>query len=211
MNYVKIYDPMTENLLSDLSLTLIDSTDQFTMNVHKIILYLSCPYFEKLLINCKEKYDSQITIKIENIYVAYDIIMLFYNQKTNLANLPNWEHLLTEFKCRDFFGFPLNPELLVDLIVPNEGFELLLDVVELVGYNENTIKLISDNLPETYDVANFSSELINAICNISRPFFIVSGCSDHTIIIWNSDTGDIIRTIDVKKIYVYVFHQIINK
>jgi BTB/POZ domain len=107
MNYIKEYDPKRENLFTDLSLTLIDSTNQLTMNVHKIILYLSCPYFEKLLTNCREKDATHITIEVENVHIAHDIIMAFYNQKTNLANLPNWKHLLAEFKCRDFFGFQL--------------------------------------------------------------------------------------------------------
>jgi WD40 repeat protein len=200
MNYIKAYDPREENLFTDLSLILTDGTSTLTMNVHKIILYLSCPYFEKLLTNFREKDATHITIEVENIYVAYDIIMAFYNQKTNLANLPYWEHLLTEFKCRDFFGFRLDSELLSDLKVPDEGFELLLDIIELVGYNENTIKSINDNLPGTYDISNFSSELINAICKISILDSIVYGGSDRTIKIQNIETGAIIRTIDINAI-----------
>jgi WD40 repeat protein len=191
MNYIKEYDPTKENLFTDLSLTLIDGINSLTMNLHKIILYLSCTYFEKLLTNCKEKSASNITIEVPNVHVAYDIIMSFYNQKANHGNFPDWKHLLESFKCRDFFGFSLNSKLLSNLKVPAEGFELLLDIIELFDYDELPINLINENIPKSYDLSNFSPELLDKMWKIASSYYIVSGSYDQTIKIWNSGTAKI--------------------
>ena len=70
-----------KNLFTDLKLTLFDGTNQITINVHKIILYFSCIYFEKLLTSLKEKNMDEITIEVPNIYVMHDIIMSYYNPR----------------------------------------------------------------------------------------------------------------------------------
>jgi len=57
-------------------------------------------------------------------------------------------------KCYDFFGLDHDFSLISDLNIPAEGFELLLDVVDLIGYNDQTIKLIIKNMPEEYSLKN---------------------------------------------------------
>src|SRR5580698_11286453 len=128
MNPNNLHDAINNHLFIDLVLTLKDGINEITMNLHKIILYSSCSYFEKMLTNCKEKNLDKITIIVPNIFVTYDIIMSFYYQQTNfgnlpcrqrrrlihpasLVNLPKWKHLLESIKCYDFFGLTFDHSL----------------------------------------------------------------------------------------------------
>jgi hypothetical protein len=113
MNPNKLHDAINNHLFIDLILTLKDSINEITMNLHKIILYSSCSYFEKMLTNCKEKNLDRITIIVPNVFVTYDIIMSFYYQQTNFGNLPKWKHLLESIKCYDFFGLTFDHSMLV--------------------------------------------------------------------------------------------------
>jgi WD40 repeat protein len=133
---------------------------------------------------------------VPNIYISHDVILSFYNQKTNIADYPEWEHLLLSFKCRDFFGIPNNHTLLENLEVPAAGFELLLDVIELVGYNDLTIKLLNKNLPDTYDLSKFPLELRNAMSKIPMSYNIITSCYSGHIKIWNAETYNLIHTLD---------------
>ena len=129
MDYNKLFHTINQNLFTDLLLTLDDGTKQITMHLHKIILYSSCLYFEKLLTTLKEKNERHITIKVPNAFVSYDIIMSFYCQKTNIGNLPSWQHVLESIKCFDFFGLPFDSTLLSNLDIPPKNFDSLLDVI----------------------------------------------------------------------------------
>src|SRR3990172_2553760 len=123
MDYSKLYGTIDNNLFTDLILTLDDGINQITSYFHKIILYSSCIYFEKLLTTFKEKNQYQIKIEVPNAFVAYYIIMSFYHQTTNIGRLPQWQHTLESVKCYDFFGLSVDSTLLFNLDVPNEGFE----------------------------------------------------------------------------------------
>ena len=194
MNFHKLYQAVNDELFTDITLTLIDSTNKITMDLHKIILYSSCIYFEKLLTNFKEKHLNEITIQVPNAFVCYDIIMSFYGQKTNIGNLPNWQHLLEFVRCYDFLGLESDTNLLKDLEIPSEGFELLLDVVELIGYDNYSNKLVIKNLPKDYDLSKLSKDLIKKILEFNQDN-IVSGNNDGSIKIWNARTGELIKTL----------------
>src|SRR6202453_204535 len=99
MDFIKLYNTIDNNLFIDLSLTLIDANHEIKINLHKIILYSSCIYFEKLLTNCKEKYLNEITIDVPNAFIVYDIIMSFYRQKMNIGNYSEWKYQLELIKC----------------------------------------------------------------------------------------------------------------
>jgi hypothetical protein len=117
---------------------LTDGHKNIIMNVHKIILYCSCSYFEKLLTNFKEEKSNNITVNVSNVYVAYDMIMSFYNKKTNLGKLSKIEHLLETLKCHDFFGksfFPKGKEDL-DNTPRSEGFGFEIDCMLLNNTRE---------------------------------------------------------------------------
>ena len=55
-------------------------------------------------------------------------------------------------KCRDFFCLPFESSSIFSLNVPVEGYQLLLDVIDIIGYNNETIQLLIKNMPKDYDL-----------------------------------------------------------
>jgi WD40 repeat protein len=195
MNYDKLFSLTQVKIFTDLILTLNDRYHQFTIHVNKNILYSSCIYFEKLLTNFKEKNLNEITIGVPNVYVAHDIIMSFYGQKTNSGNLSKSRRLLESIKCYSFLGLDFDEMILDDMEIPEEDFELLLDAIDIIGYNEKTIRLINRNVPKDYDLSKFSKELLAEMLRLSTSYNIISGSTDHSIKIWNNTTGELIKTL----------------
>lgn len=172
---------------ADLVLVLKDDLNEMTIDVHKNILATNSPYFSKLFSILKEKDQDKITIQVSNINITHDIIMNFYGQKNNSTNVPKWKYDLETVKCLDYLGIYCDATLISNIKVPPEGYDLLLDVIEIIGYDEETIKLISDNLPNDYDVSKFPKELIDAIIKVNTVYHIISGSVDETINVWTTD------------------------
>lgn len=150
------YSVTKDKLFTDLALTLYDDTNEITINLHKIILYIRCIFFKKLLTSCCEKILNEIKIWVPNVYVARDIIISFYdnnsnkNLKMNTSGFSNWKYVLESAKCYDYFGLVFDKSLLENLKVPKEGFELLLEVIDIIDHDDKLIYLIETNLPTGY-------------------------------------------------------------
>lgn len=65
--------------------------------------------------------------------------------------------------CRDFLGLKINSDMIKNIIVPLEGFELLIKVVDLIGFFDETIDVIVQNMPKDYDKSILSDELLDKI------------------------------------------------
>jgi len=195
MNYNKLSRSIQEKIFTDVTIILSDKSHQIIINAHKIILYTTSVYFEKLLTTFKEKHDDVISIEVPNAYIAYDVIMSFYGQQTNLGKLSPNKHLLESIKCKYYFGLDIDESLLNGINVSEEDFELFLDIIDLIGYNERTIKLINKNLPEIYDLSKFPKELLNEMLELSKIYYIISSNKD-SITIWNALTYKLVRTFD---------------
>jgi WD40 repeat protein len=196
MDYDKLYLLLQEKLFTDLTLVIRDKSNQIIIDINKNILYASCVYFEKLLTNCKEKTLNNIAIEVPNTYVVNDIIMSFYGQQTNSGNLSQNKHLFESIKCRNFFNMNIDSSLLDNIKVSQEDFELLLDVIEIVGYDDKTIDLINKNLPEEYDLTKFPEELLNEMLEIAQIYTIASVGSDGDIKIYNTKTSCLLKTFN---------------
>ena len=192
MDFHKLYQTINDELFTDITLILSDANNEITIDLHKNILYSSCIYFEKLLTNFKEKHLDQIRIEVPNAFVCYDVIMSFYGQKTNIGNLPDWLHQLESVKCHDFLGLK-SDILLENPEIPEKGFESLLSVVDLIGYNATSTKLVVKNLPKEYDLSKLSKELIKKILEFNNDRIV--SASEHGIKIWNAETGERINTL----------------
>jgi len=197
MNYTKLYSLIQQKLFTDLSLTLVDrNNNRISIDVNKNILFASCDYFEKLLTNCKEKNSNNIVIEVANIYIMYDAIMGFYGQETNLGNIPKNKHLLELMLCYNFLGLDIDQSSLDNIEVSEEDFELFLSVIDLIGYDEETIELINNKIPKNYDLSKLSKELLNEMLLTEKTYYIISGGSDKWIYMWNKDGKMISRSMN---------------
>src|SRR5581483_8808355 len=199
MDFNKLYQDLHNKKYTDVELILVDSNKQLNMNVHKVILACSSEYFDKLFSFGAEKFQHQITINVNDVNVAHDIIISFYGQNINSTNYPHWKYLLESMKCRCFFCLPIDISSLYDLIVPVEGFDLLLEIIEQgsiassstcssgdkVEYfdfinDDKIMRTIKKNMPINYDLGNLSLEFVKELSKF-QDLKIVSGSGDKSV------------------------------
>ena len=179
----------TYKLPSDLELTLVDDDhNQITLNVHKNILANTAPYFSKLFGFGIEATSDKITINVSNLNIMFDLIMSYYDEKQN--SLPEWKYKLETIKSKIFLGMDYDPNLLRNIKVPEEGFEQLINAIEMIGFTDETIKIINNNLPTDYDIAKLSTELINEMINVGSSYSIASICNG-SVKLWNTNGQEI--------------------
>ncbi|ANB51036.1 hypothetical protein [Powai lake megavirus] len=160
-----------------------------------------------------------IKINIPNVYVARDIIESFYDKvlyggsksliqvrkesNYNILNYPEWKYTIELHKCNDYFGLDVDLDKIYCLQVPNENFDELLDFVDLIGYNNQSIQLLINNLPSNYDFTNFSRELLTVILKMLKSYCFVTLNKNGEIKIWNNGSDNqIINDINLRsKIY----------
>lgn len=185
MNHLNLFD-------QDLILTIIDDNRQLVIGVNRSLLRSSCPYFEKLLTNFKEKNLNEITIKVPNASITKDIIMIFY--KKIITDNNHWSYQLDKIKCLDFLGLPYEDHLLT-IKVPLEGFDQLIYFIDSHGYTGDRVRLIYNSIPKNYHPENFSEELINIFKSLEKSQIIITGI-EKNIKIWCSETGQLIKKFD---------------
>lgn len=162
MDHNKLYQLLIDDKFFDVIIELIDDEDVLSINAHKIILCVSCEYFEKLFTLFREKNQSKITIKVPNRYVIRDIIIGFYGRNPQPC-INDWKYQLDLVVCRDFLGLKISSYMIKNIIVPLEGFESLIKVVDLIGFFDETIDIIIRNMPKDYDKSILSDELLDKI------------------------------------------------
>jgi hypothetical protein len=175
MNYGNLQEALDSELFTDLTLVLSDGLRDVSINVHKLVLYSCCDYFKKILATeMKEKNLNEITITVPNAFVAHDIIMSLYGKKTNLGELSDTEHYLESILCWDFFCIGYDKKLLSDIKISADNFELLVRVINSVGYDDDTIKLIKNSLPENYDLKKIPKKILMELLDLAKMYCIVS-------------------------------------
>lgn len=183
-------------MFCDLTLILDDHTDKKIINVNKIVLYEKCICFEKLLSSLPNQ--SEFIIKVHNADVAYDTIIGLYGIDSNIKNYPGWKHQLETFICRHSFELPNDNFQIKDIQVPPEGFNLLIEVINIIGYNTDTISAIADNLPEICDLSIFPDNIRDKIHEFRNKHYIFTYDNDtKTVSIINTENGKIIRSVNL--------------
>lgn len=174
MDFSKLKTALDAGILTDLKLILVDDHDnEVIMNVHKLVLYLSCVYFEKLLTKFREKDLNEITLRVPNAPICCDIIRSFYNLEEISVNIPTWQKSFEKIICYDFWNMVHNCQFSSEMEIPEEGFELLLRVVNILGYTSDHLQLVANNLPKKYDLSKLDKVLFNKLINHQR-FIIIS-------------------------------------
>lgn len=184
---------LRNDLFIDLVLTLRDDENQITHKFHKIILYMHSEYFRTLFTMFQEKTLKEVNLYVPNCYVSYDIIMSFYGLKTNQSNLPRWKYNIEYLKCCDFFGMPLDLDILNKIEIPPEAIDSLVNLANIIGPKEEIIGAISRILPDEYSDANIPEDIIQMLKPVNR---LVSASVDGRICIWNPTSGDLIKTLE---------------
>lgn len=174
-------DPITR-LPDIIKLTICDANSKIIIDVDKNILKKLSPYFDKLFTFGSEKFQSEITINVANSVIARDVILSRGNDNDN------WKYLLETFRCKNYFGIDNDVSKLYDLLVPAEGFDFLLQVIEELNClsDDKIIGTVKKNIPENYDLKNISTELINAM--ISKKYYLAFGDSNKKIIMMDRTT-----------------------
>jgi len=199
MNSTLLRQNILDVKFTDVELVLTDPTNSVSLRVHKIILASCSEYFQKLFSfgDCNKIVQE---IQVPNASVTKDIIMSFYGIMNDSLNCSKWYSVLQMLKCRNFLCLDLDVTMLYNLVVPVEGFELLLDVLELFDLcgNQQLVNLVKNNLPPNYDLSIFSSGLIEKFAK--KPLVAISGLGDTDVKIFSLYTNEIVNFIDLNLI-----------
>ncbi|ANB51088.1 putative BTB/POZ domain-containing protein [Powai lake megavirus] len=148
MNSLPLSTLFNSDIFSDITIDLVDEDCMTTLNLHKNILYLSCPYFRSMFNGFKETNSSKITLQVPNVQVTCDIIRSFYGIENN--NKKNWKYILNIYLCENYFC--INTKLPQYIKVSPDEFEDFLSMTEKIGFNKGIDDLIINNIPKSYDI-----------------------------------------------------------
>jgi WD40 repeat protein len=152
-----------------------DGHNNFETTINKNILCSSCVFFEKLLNDdFMEKKLNKIKINVPNSLISSDIILSFTGKEINKNKLKNWYYLLNYIICCDYFVINYDLSILLNIKIPEEGFELLLEVGKILNYNKEIMEYILDNFPIDYDINKLSHELKIKICE-KNTYYLIFG------------------------------------
>lgn len=187
---INIYNELRiNNTFVDVTLTLIDDdNNKKKIKAHKIILACHSDYFKNLfLFNC----DNELTIRVPNVFVFYDLIISFYGNYSNIAKYPEWYYQLKIIECKNFLCIENDFSIIEKLDIPDEGFDLLLEIIyKIIGYNDESIRLINKYLPKKYDLSYLPNELIKKMIDTYNNDYTILTCSSNKIILWNALNED---------------------
>src|SRR5579872_6132706 len=191
MDQSKLLTYAKTSTYTDATLTLNSRDKSMTFDVHRVILASASSYFHALFTFGSNYTKTSFTInEVDDVDIMYDIIMSWYGYTPN-SNYQPWMYLLKTIKCKSFLCIDVDPKLLYQLVVPPEGLDLLLEVMDLFDYTNDRrlLNTIKRAIPKDYDLSNFSVEFIELINSKKKLTKIVSGSEDNTIKIWDAING----------------------
>jgi len=135
---------------TDTTITFIDRESNIDkIDAHRVILAAMSPVFRLMFkFENKIKYD----VNIANTNCAINLVKEFYGITCDVKK--DWLYILNELATKHFLGIDVDKKILYDLVVPEEGFDLFMELVEMVYDSFNSIvedrsiiKCIRHNLP----------------------------------------------------------------
>ncbi|AZL89211.1 BTB/POZ domain-containing protein [Megavirus baoshan] len=181
------------NFGDNILLTIDDNINKLIINVDKNILIKSCNYFENLFLKFVEKDMDNITIKVPNCQVTYDIIQIMHGNLSN--SMEDWKYILESYKCHDYLNLKFDLDKLYNLKVPEEAFDELLNIVDMIGYNDNTINLLNKNLPMNYNLDQLPLELVKQMLEYCTTYNIIYMQENNALKIFNYHTNDVVKIL----------------
>ncbi|BCS82545.1 putative BTB/POZ domain-containing protein [Cotonvirus japonicus] len=171
--------------LSDVKIILVNDKKQLSLNLHRIVLSTRCNFFEKMFSNFNQQFEN--IVQVIDVDIAKDVIKFIYGFELNQPD--NWQYKLKYYICCDYFG--LNCQLPTDIKVSSDCFDNLLDLIEIIGYTDETIKILANNIPHDYDISTLPFELVKELNNYIH--------SSDMVIMYqkNKNINTFDRTIDI--------------
>ena len=156
---------MLQSTEPDFELIIEDYTkNTITIKSHREFLSAKSDFFKKLLFgNFRESETDTVTVKANDIDIAKDVILFLYEQEPDKDKLLDWKYLLEFITFKNYICVPIEEKLWSNINIPPEHFDRLLDVVDMVGCDEITIKCINRNLPHDYNLNIFTKEMVNVM------------------------------------------------
>jgi len=170
---------------TDVKIILADSEETVELNLHRNILAFNSKFFYKLFVFDRSK--RSFIVRIDDVEIAKSILMLMYGLHTELFH-PPWLLSLLTIKCQNYFLMDTDPNILYNLTVPAEGFDLLLETIQPYDLRKDPrlLFMLKQNLPKNFDLPIELSNLIN------QPHFLIA-VFQNRIKIWNEETYDMIN------------------
>lgn len=176
--------------MDELKLILADNDNSVEVIVNKNNLAGKCKYFDNLLNKYYYPCENKIII-VPNSLISKNIIENLF--EIDLTIDYELTYILELVKCYDFFGFDFDLKKINMPKVNSDEFEILLDIVDINGYNDDNIKLVIENLPQDYDLSIFPLELLQKMYEITSFHMIIISCN-NIIYFFDGNSGDIIKT-----------------
>lgn len=149
-----------------------DGSNIFEILIDKKIL-CSYAFFEKMLCNCfLEEKLHKIKLNVHNTIISCDILLSFTGKEIDNNKLKNWYYLLNYIICCDYFMIKCEPSLLLNIKIPEQGFELLLQTCEILNYKNEVLTCVLNNLPLDYDINTLTNELKTKICEKNEYYLV---------------------------------------
>lgn len=172
-----------------IKLVLEDCNTIVNIKVNKDILCSKIKFFETMFTNFKERDATKINVRVPNAYVTYDIIMSCSGEKTNIGNLPNWQHTLESIKCHEYLGLDFDYGLLSDFKLPSGASRtkvvaILIELFESVLNKFAIVKLINRFVPANYDFSTVRKTTLKEILSVLSQYHIL--CNGRQTLAWNS-------------------------
>lgn len=201
MNISRLPNLYNSGDLADIELIISDDYQTINIQVHRLILYLNCDYFQRMFQNWSEKEKCVINIQVPNASICHDIILSFYGIESNISDLSDFNYNLEMIKCKDFFN--INYDNNFENIKNQHQLEqneivALINIIDILKYDQVIMDKILINLNEDFNIESMDKTLLHYIYNSLNQSFIISCDSKYNIIIWNLN-GSIINKLDTKQ------------
>ncbi|AKI79775.1 putative BTB/POZ domain-containing protein [Acanthamoeba polyphaga mimivirus] len=121
----------------------VHSDNLVSLILDKNVLCEKCPFFSKMFKGFKEQFEKVIVVKVPYVDITSIILKNFHGHKIEISD--DWKSQIKLYMCYNYLG--IKTDFPTKIKVQDYCFDELLDLIELNGYNEQTVKTLVGNLP----------------------------------------------------------------
>ncbi|AVL94230.1 putative BTB_POZ domain-containing protein [Megavirus vitis] len=191
-------DIINNNVYNDLTIILKDDYhNHIPVSVNRESLSKLSDYFNNLLTKYAEKNGNMIIIYVPHAVISAEIISIYdfdFEYDGFIIFDKNWKYWLELAKCYDYFGIEFDNDIINELrilIIPPEGFDLLIELMETLNY-QYLIPTLIRNLPNNFDLTNLSNKLSTMILQHCKNCYFISANNSKKIKIWNTNESSFV-------------------